>query len=120
MTSVFRYPGGQIQHTNASGADIASDDVVALASGVGIAATAIPDTKTGTVLVEGVFVLPKATGTAWVAGDRLDYDVSAKTFTKGLVPEAGDITGCAYAAEDAAAGAATGLVALTPNSGTVN
>lgn len=31
---------------------------------------------------EGVFALPKATGTAWAAGDRLFWDVVAKKFTK--------------------------------------
>lgn len=30
----------------------------------------------------GVFTLPKATGTAWVIGDELFWDVSAKKFTK--------------------------------------
>lgn len=30
----------------------------------------------------GVYILPKATGTAWVVGDELFWDVSSKKFTK--------------------------------------
>lgn len=60
------------------------------------------------IVREGVFVLPKATGAAWVVGDPLYWDSSAKKFTKvatGNVP-----VGIAWVA--AASGDATGSVSI--------
>lgn len=57
---------------------------------------------------EGVFTLPKATGAAWVVGDRLFWDVSAKKFTKDSTKRPVK----AAAAAAAASGDTTGDVLL--------
>jgi predicted RecA/RadA family phage recombinase len=52
----------------------------------------------------GVFTLPKATGTAWVVGDELFWDPSAKKFTKDSTKESVRAVAVAAAASDAATG----------------
>jgi len=76
----------------------------------GVAVTAADNGADVPLLREGVFELPKATGTAWVQGDRLYWDATAKNFTKtaaGNQPR-----GVAFAA--ALSGDATGQVLLEP------
>jgi len=62
---------------------------------------------------KGVFTLPKATGTAWVVGDRLFWDASAKKFTK----VATDRPIGAVAAAAAGSGDTTGDVLLEAEGG---
>lgn len=66
-----------------------------------------------TVLREGVFLLPKATGTAWSQGDRLFYDVSGPNFTKDATKTS--LRAVAFAA--ALSADATGLVLLNETGG---
>lgn len=56
----------------------------------------------------GVYKLPKVTGTAWVQGDGLFWDISAKKFTKD--PTKTSIRAVAFAAADS--GDTTGQVLL--------
>lgn len=60
------------------------------------------------ILREGVFELPKATGTAWLAGDVVYWDASAAKFTK--TSAANLALGVAHAA--AASGDALGNVSI--------
>lgn len=48
----------------------------------GVAQAAYASGAAGILARTGVFLLPKATGTAWAQGDKLFWDVSAKKFTK--------------------------------------
>lgn len=108
--------GRTVEHTAA--ATIASGDVVVIGDNVGVA---LGDAATGesvTVAMNGRFSVAKTTGTAWSQGDKLDWDVSALEFQKGLSSALGDVTDCAIAAIDAASGDATGEIILTPGTGT--
>lgn len=119
MARTFKQPGKVIDHTNASGVDIAVGDVVVMGDIVGVALVDIPDTETGSVSIEGVHEVPKATGTAWTQGDSLDWDGAAGAFELDkTTPVAGDVENVGIAAADALSAAALGLVKLTPGTGT--
>lgn len=62
---------------------------------------------------EGIYSLPKATGTAWVAGDRLFWDTATKKFTKDSTKR--PVPAVAHAA--AASGDTTGEVLLGAEGG---
>lgn len=100
--------GDVFQYTNATGATITAGTVVKIGSVVGVALVDIADGATGSVMTEGVFSLPKATGAGWSVGDTLYWDDTAKKFTK---TDTGN-TFAGYAFEAAASGDTTGLVKL--------
>lgn len=119
MSRTFKQMGNVVTHTNASGADIASGDVVVMGDTVGIALADIPDTEQGSVAIAGVHEVTKVAGTAWVQGDSLDWDSAAPGFEKDkTTPVAGDVENCAVAAADATSAATVGEVKLTPGTGT--
>lgn len=120
MTNLFSGEGERLPYTNA-GAAIASGDVVPLKHSIGIALGAIAATTgTGTLAVEGVFTVPKVTGTAWLSGEKLIWDTSAGKFdASSATPATGDITGACIAFGPAASAAATGLIKLTPGNATL-
>lgn len=118
MGTKYKHEGDVLDHT--AGSDISADDVVELGDSIGIALVDIANGEEGAVAVEGVFTVDKATGTAWSQGDKLDWDTSAGKFSKGITPASGDITSCGIAAADAASADATGLIKLTPGTGSVN
>jgi predicted RecA/RadA family phage recombinase len=119
MTRLFKQPGEKLTYINA-GAAIAAGAVVVMGDSVGVAEVDIAATTgEGIVAVEGVFLLPKTAGTAWAIGDKLDYDLSAEEFHKGLTTAAGDIAGCAVAHKAAASGDTSGWVKLA-NPGTLD
>ena len=109
MATNFVQEGCSLNYTNGTGNDIAGGDVVVYGSLLGVAETDIPDGETGTVHVEGVWNLPKATGTALDAGDRVYWDADnsliKKTKAAGYVL-AGTVT------DDAASGDTTVNVRL--------
>ncbi len=73
MSNKFVQPGQIMEYANAGGA-IASGDVVVIGERIGVAEVAIAATTgTGSVAMEGVYNLPKTTGTAWSQGDKLFY-----------------------------------------------
>ena len=119
MTTKFKQPGDILDWTNGTGSDVASGDIVGLGDTIAVAINDIPQTETGAVGVEGVFEVAKKSGTAWSAGDKLDWDTSAGEFHKGLTGATGDIKGCAVAAASAASGDTTAWVKLTPGAGTL-
>lgn len=103
MARNYQQPGAIIDYANGEAADYSAGDVVVMGDTVGIALVDIPKNSTGSVAIEGTFTVPKASGTAWGQGDRLDWDASASAFEKGATPASGDVIGCAIAF--AAAGA---------------
>lgn len=117
MGTKYRQKGDIVDHV--AGGAISADDVVVMGDSVGIALVDMASGETGAVAIEGVFEVPKTTGTAWAQGDKLDYDLSETEFHKGLVTAAGDIAGCAIAAKVAESADTTGWVKLA-NPGTLD
>lgn len=110
--------GTVIEYAN-TGSAIASGAVVAMNDIVGIAVTDIAATTgVGSVNITGAYTVAKTTGTAWNVGDSIDWDASAGEFHKGITPAAGDVAVCCVCIVAAAAGATTGVVVLTPGTGT--
>ena len=102
-----------------AGATIASGAVVVTGDLVGVALKSMVSGDTAALAIKGVWEVAKATGTAWVQGDSLDWDDSASEFDKAIaVPAAGDVENCCVAYEAAASGAVLAKVRLTPGTGT--
>lgn len=120
MTSKYVQDGDIMDYANA-GSAIASGAVVAVGNLIGVALADIAATSgVGSVALEGVFTLPKVTGTAWTQGAKLLWDASAGKFDLGTAtPATGDISGCCVAFAAAASAATTGLVKLNVGVGTV-
>lgn len=120
MTTKYVQDGAVMDYTNA-GSAITSGSVVAVGNIIGVALADIAATSgVGSVALEGVFTLPKVTGTAWTQGAKLLWDASAGKFDLGTAtPATGDISGCCVAFAAAASGATTGLVKLNVGVGTV-
>ncbi len=120
MTTKFVQDGDVLDYANASGATIASGAVVVMGNIIGVALSDIADGTTGAVAIEGVFTLPKTTGSAWTIGSKLLWDVSAGKFDVGTAtPATGDVSVCCVAAGAAASAATTGPVLLNVGVGTV-
>ncbi|WP_022949527.1 DUF2190 family protein [Methylohalobius crimeensis] len=121
MAKNFVQPGNVIDHA-ASGADIASGEVVPIGNLLGVALKKIPDGETGSVRLIGVFTVPKVSAAVIAQGETLTWDVSAGAFDDNqATPATGDITGAAAVAWQAAgAGETTMQVKFTGVPGTVN
>lgn len=89
-------------------ADVASGDFVVVGSFFGVAQVAALTGALVPIVREGVFTLPKATGTAWTTGDALYWDSSASKFTK----TAAGNKPVGVASADAASGDTTGDVSI--------
>lgn len=89
-------------------ATVASGDFVVVGAFFGVAQADAASGADVSIVREGVFALPKTTGTAWTKGDPLYWDASAKKFTKTAT---GNV-GYGVAAADAASGDATGNVSI--------
>ena len=92
--------------TITASAQVASGDFVVQGNLGGVA---VHDAESGddlTICLEGVYELPKATGTAWTQGDLVYWDGSKFTKT------ASGNTKFGAAAADAVSGASVGLVRL--------
>ncbi len=120
MATNYHQDGQTVDYTNATGTDIASGDPVVIGSQLGVAITDIADTESGAVAMEGVFSIPKATGTAINQGAAVDFDVSVGNADGGLTPATGDLTGCGIAWATAASGDTTVLVKLNASAATIN
>ncbi len=120
MTMKYVQDGDVLEYTNASGSTIAAGTPVVMGNIIGVALTDIADGSTGSVAIEGVFMLPKVTGSAWTIGSKLLWDVSAGKFDVGsATPATGDVSVCCVAAAAAASAATTGAVKLNIGVGTV-
>jgi predicted RecA/RadA family phage recombinase len=113
----FIQDGDILDHT--AGSAITGGAPVAMGDSVGVAVGDIASGGAGSVAVEGVYELPKVSGTAWTQGQRLTLDVSAGALvpTSGHTADSGDVEGAAIAADDAPSGATVGAVKLA-NPGT--
>jgi len=112
--------GKRITWTNGTGTAVVAGQAVAVGNQVGVACVDIANGASGAVAMEGVFELPKVTGTAWTLGARLLWDVSAAKFDLGTAtPATGDISVCCVAWEAAASADAVGYVKINVGVGTV-
>lgn len=109
MAINFIQPGKVLDYLNESGSTITSGSGVVVNTGVfGIAGGDIADDVMGAVWLEGVFELAKVTNAAFVQGDKLFWDDTAKKLTK--VSSGNTPAGICFAAADQAA--TTGQVKL--------
>lgn len=67
-------PGNVIPWTNSTGSAVSAGAVVVIGLFVGVALTDIANGATGSVAIEEVFELPKATGVAFAIGAAVYYD----------------------------------------------
>lgn len=118
MTTRYIKPGDALNYTNNSGAAIAVNAIVVLGAAIAIAATNIPVGATGTILGDGVFMLPKKAGTAMPVGTKVTWSVADGAIIVGA-GVAGDVFGCGIVVEnDAAAGDTTARVLIDLGMGT--
>lgn len=119
MAKNYVQPGRVLDYLNSGSAAIASGQVVVIGAVIGVALAAIAVGEKGSVQVEGVFALPKKTGTAVAQGAAVVFKAASKDFTVGT-PASGDVSGAAaFAFEAAAAGDTSLLVKLTGVPGAV-
>ena len=112
-------PGKVLDYVNTTGAAVRSGDVVVAGALLGVALVDIADGATGSVSIDGVYVVPKVAGAAVGQGVAVVFKANSKAFTVGA-PAAGDVSGAAAVAFDAAASAATVMhVKFTGVPGTV-
>lgn len=114
-------PDDVMPYTNVTGGDLAAGAVVKLKNSIGICLVAIANGAVGSVAVGGVIRdVPKVSGTAWLQGEKLIWDVSAGKFdASSATPATGDVTGGAIAWLAAASADTTGVIKLTPGNTTV-
>lgn len=103
MANNYEQPGDILQHTASS--DIEAGDGVVVGSRFGVALVDIPNGKTGSVQMEGVFRLPKVSG-ALSQGAKVYWNGEKITATSSDNTEAG------YVFEGVASGDGDVLVKL--------
>lgn len=74
--------GKVIDYLNSGSETILGGSVVIAGILVGIAVSSIPVGETGAVQLQGVFVLPKVTGSAMAAGDKVYWSTANSYVTK--------------------------------------
>ncbi len=97
MATNYHQHGQTVDWTNGTGSNVASGDPVVIGTQLGVAITDIANGESGTVAMEGVFSIPKATGSAINQGTAVDFDVSEGNANGSLTPATGDLTGCGIA-----------------------
>ena len=114
----YLQPGRTMSFTAA--AAFASGAVVAIGNVLGVAAGDVAQGAQGELALDGVFTVPKVTGAVIAKGESVTWDASAGAFDDNLAtPAAGDITGAAaFAFEAAGNGATTVAIRFTGVPGT--
>jgi len=119
MATNFVSDGNVINWTNGTGSAVSSGDVVAMGHCIGIALVDIANGATGSVALEGVFIVPKLSAAVFTRGEKLIWDASASAFDdSAATPATGDITGGAVAWIAGANTETTCTVKLTPGNAT--
>ena len=101
-------PGKVLDWTNGSGKDVVSGELVTIGTLAGVALVDIPNTATGSVQIEEVFILPKNASEAITAGAVVYIDAD----TNEITATSTDNTRVGVAAYAAAASDATVKVKL--------
>lgn len=99
MAKNYVQEGVTIDYTNA-GSAILSGAVVVIGSLIGIALTDIANGETGSVMLKGVFDVPKVDAAVIAVGEEVLYDSSAGEFDDAAaIPASGDHKGSIVALE---------------------
>lgn len=122
MASNYIQSDEQLVWTNTTGSAVTSGSIVKIGAVLGVALVDIANGASGTVKLEGTFLLPKVAGAVIAQGETLTWDVSAAAFDDNAATAAtGDVTGaCAFAFSAAGNGVTTLEVILTGVPGTVH
>lgn len=110
MKATHWQKGEKIDYTNNSGKLIENGTIIAIGSRVGIAGMDIPGGETGTLIVEGVFELPKGTTAAISLGDSVTYDADAGVVATQATDDTNPVAG--WAVKEAATADSTVLVKI--------
>lgn len=115
----YQQPGTRMTIT--AGATLVSGQVVRVGNTLAVACGDIANGATGEVARCGVFTVPKVSGAVIAQGETLTWDASAAAFDdNAAVAAAGDVTGAAAVAYEAAGNGVTSLaVYFTGVPGTV-
>lgn len=105
--AAFWQDGSNLDYKNNTESEIKANDIISLTTRIGVAGTDIPAGAVGSVIVEGVFKLPKTSSSAINMGALVYYDV-----TDGGIDADTDNVPAGYAVETASADATTILVKL--------
>ncbi|MFW6344708.1 MAG: DUF2190 family protein [Halomonas sp.] len=119
MATNYSQDGQTVTWTNDTGSDVSSGDPVVLGSQLGVAITDIADGDIGGVALEGVWELPKATGSAIDFGAVVDYDDSASKIDGDITAAEGDLLGCGVAWADAGSDDETVMVKINASGATI-
>lgn len=115
------HEGKLFSWTNATGSDVVSGQIIKIGAILAVATVDIADGASGTVQVGYAVAAPKVSAAVIAQGESLTWDVSAAAFDdNAAAPAAGDVTGAAaFAMEAAGAGVTTIDVVLTGVPGTI-
>lgn len=108
MAKNFIKPGNTIDYTNGGGSTVTSGSAVLISKRLGVALTDIGVGATGSVMVKGIFNLPKLSTDVIAQGDLVYWDDTNKRLTS----TAGGNTLSGYAALAAGNGAPSIDIAL--------
>lgn len=116
------HEGKEFTWTNGTGSAVVSGQVVVVGSILAVATVDIANGATGTVRTGYAVKAPKVSAAVIAQGETLTWDASAAAFDdSAATPAAGDVTGAAaFAMEAAGAGVTEIDVVLTGTPGTVN
>jgi len=93
-----------------AGATIVSGQVVRIGNILGVAVNDVANGAAGLASIDGVFTVPKVSAAVIGAGESLTWDASAAAFDDNLAtPAAGDVTGAAAVAFEAAGNGVTSI-----------
>lgn len=104
--------------TFTAGANIVSGQLVAVGILLGVAVTDVANGQQGTLQIEGVFDLPKASADNIADGAALTFDTATGNLTTAA-STTGDVVGAAVAVAAAGAGVTTIRAKLCPGAGSV-
>lgn len=88
MKAIYVQQGAALDYTPAE--DVKNGEVVSLGTRIGVAAGDIPAGCTGTIHVEGVYTLAKASGAALAMGAAVYYDEAADAITGESSAQSGE------------------------------
>lgn len=81
MKANYWHKGEAIDYNNTTGSKIAANSVVNLITRIGVAGTEIQPSQTGSIYVEGIFKMAKASSEAIAVGTNVYYDSSNDCIT---------------------------------------
>lgn len=75
-TGTYWQRGESIDYVNGTGSKISANTIILAGSLLGVAGTDIESGESGSMIIAGIFELPKVTGTALTLGQQVQWDNS--------------------------------------------